>query len=60
MTYDSTLTEVDVQFVCAVCEGLEVAAPGTEPPCPPICHTCARLTTADLLADRLDGLEVAW
>ncbi|GAA0950655.1 hypothetical protein [Nonomuraea longicatena] len=39
----------DVQYVCAVCDGLEPCEPGMESPTPPICSTCARLTLADLL-----------
>ncbi|MFI9552082.1 hypothetical protein [Nonomuraea endophytica] len=56
MTDLTNLFDVDVQFVCSVCDGLEVAAPGAEPPSPPVCHTCDRLALADLLT----GLEVAW
>ncbi|MFI9558633.1 hypothetical protein [Nonomuraea endophytica] len=56
MTYETNLPDVDVQFVCCVCDGLEVAAPGAEPPSPPVCHACDRLALADLLT----GVGVAW
>lgn len=39
----------DVQFFCVVCEGVEECPSGAEPPIPPVCPTCVRLTLADLL-----------
>ncbi|MFI7105625.1 hypothetical protein ACIBK9_04905 [Nonomuraea sp. NPDC050227] len=39
----------DMQFVCIVCEGVEECPPGTEPPIPAVCPTCAQLILADLL-----------
>lgn len=54
MTYRSNFPHQGVQWICIVCDGAEESAPGEEPPSPPVCPTCARLTLAGLLA----GLEV--
>ncbi|MFE3451584.1 hypothetical protein ACFXJ8_21940 [Nonomuraea sp. NPDC059194] len=41
---------VDVQWVCAICEGIEESAPDCEAPVPPICSSCHRLAVAEALA----------
>ncbi|MEU7895576.1 hypothetical protein AB0B45_22315 [Nonomuraea sp. NPDC049152] len=46
MSYGSL---TDVQWICQVCDGAEISAPGSEPPSPPVCHTCARLCLIDAL-----------
>lgn len=46
MSYGSL---TDVQWICQVCDGAEISAPGSEPPSPPVCPTCARLCLNDAL-----------
>lgn len=49
MTYGSFM---GVLWICGMCEGAEESAPGCEPPSPPVCPSCARLSVSDILAVR--------
>ncbi|GAA4089738.1 hypothetical protein [Nonomuraea soli] len=53
MTYRSLFA--GIPWVCVVCDGGEISAPGDEPPSPPICPSCVRLQVSEVLAT----LEVA-
>lgn len=44
------LDTLGVQWICGICDGAEISAPGYEPPSPAICPTCARLSMLDALA----------
>lgn len=48
MTYRSDYA--GITWICGICDGAEISAPGYEPPSPAICPTCARLSVLDALA----------